>query len=790
MPVSSAETFLQLVEKSSLLSPEQIKKVRGQYKDDGDAKAVARGLVQDGKLTKWQALQLLSGRHALAIGEYILLDQTESRGTERVFLAKHSTTGRQGILKTIPRKQVTEDPDAAQQFVNQLRQQAEAEDLEILDVHRPDKDDQRCYVVLAKSRSSADAAPGEPAPAKSAPASPAKSEGDASPARGPVIRVGPDGGGKAGVETAATAVGGIAIDTGPKRRRKKKGKATRGKAAPAAATAAATTAASSEAGESATKVASPKSPVALIVAGAVGAGCLLVTGLVLTVIFFLSRGDDDTVALAETGNDAVEQAVDGDPDTDESDPDTGAADPESDPEIDPVISVPSNPEPAPESDPVIPTIDDTNPGPDNETTPADSSTPDVAIPDASPAEPERNDVTTASEPSAKPTDVPGPELTADENPADPANPGVDPDTGTETPAEAPAAPKKVPAEPPVKKKAPMPAKKPFADLAATVALPDLEATGAGEPKALGSVYIPEDELCFVKLRGGENASKGTPSISMRNADGGLAERDWEISVCETAGGAETKIAHLSVNDQHQLTFAWQPQAETQPIAAYLKNCAFSFSCAGESHVTTLREPSQGEPLTVDFAKSMTKEDWPIELCPDPKEVKIEITDVQGAKFTVEPSPVMGATNSEAWLRIEDGGNMLSLKLEASMRRNLQLEVSPYIKPSPDMQPQKFNPRMLQTYIAQATQKQTYAANMVQQFQQALKQRNIPDQQKKREIQPRLAMFEQEHTAAQAAVQSLQELDQLVKKLSENMQIKFRVFYNADSSQVELLRAGA
>ena len=93
MPVSSAETFLQVIEKSSLLSPEQLNSVRGQYKDEGDAKAVARELIKDGKLTKWQALQLLAGRHALSIGEYVLLDQMETRGSERSFLTKHSGTG-------------------------------------------------------------------------------------------------------------------------------------------------------------------------------------------------------------------------------------------------------------------------------------------------------------------------------------------------------------------------------------------------------------------------------------------------------------------------------------------------------------------------------------------------------------------------------------------------------------------------------------------------------------------------------------------------------------------------
>ena len=48
---------------------------RQQLAAEGDPKNVARKLLADGRLTKWQARQLLHGRHALMIGPYKLLDQ-------------------------------------------------------------------------------------------------------------------------------------------------------------------------------------------------------------------------------------------------------------------------------------------------------------------------------------------------------------------------------------------------------------------------------------------------------------------------------------------------------------------------------------------------------------------------------------------------------------------------------------------------------------------------------------------------------------------------------------------
>ena len=125
-----------------------------------------------------------------------------------------------------------------------------------------------------------------------------------------------------------------------------------------------------------------------------------------------------------------------------------------------------------------------------------------------------------------------------------------------------------------------------------------------------------------------------------------------------------------------------------------------------------------------------------------------------------------------------------------MRRNLQVSVEPYIKPTPDLPPQKFSSRVLKQYLTQATQAQQGLTQTIQMLRQALKAPGVSDQQKKREITPRLAMFEADLTKAETAVKALQALNELMTALSGNMRINFRVFYDADSSQVDLLRIGS
>src|SRR4051794_24575513 len=101
VPVQAAniDEFLNAIEKSSLLSADAVAKVRDSAAALTDPKALARALIKDGTLTRWQADQLLHNYHRLVIGKYKLLDQLQTSSTGRVYLAEHVQMGRRHTLK-------------------------------------------------------------------------------------------------------------------------------------------------------------------------------------------------------------------------------------------------------------------------------------------------------------------------------------------------------------------------------------------------------------------------------------------------------------------------------------------------------------------------------------------------------------------------------------------------------------------------------------------------------------------------------------------------------------------
>ena len=81
------------------------------------------------------------------------------------------------------------------------------------------------------------------------------------------------------------------------------------------------------------------------------------------------------------------------------------------------------------------------------------------------------------------------------------------------------------------------------------------------------------------------------------------------------------------------------------------------------------------------------------MCPDPEAVRFLITGMQGAKCTVEPAEPVLAKKKEkeaVSVKIEDGGGLLSLKIDFSLTNDFQLTASPYIKLSSEAsKPDKF-----------------------------------------------------------------------------------------------------
>jgi len=333
-----------------------------------------------------------------------------------------------------------------------------------------------------------------------------------------------------------------------------------------------------------------------------------------------------------------------------------------------------------------------------------------------------------------------------------------------------------------------PARPPFQDLPLVISLPSLDAAEAASLQEIGLIHIPSGELCFAKLRGGENACKGAHSFVMNNADGGLAERDWEIMLRDGEAGPETKIAHLSIDDDSQFAFQWQPEAKNQTLSAQLCNCALSLNCGGQSHLMSLREPAVDKGLILEFEKPSSKDDWKIEAPPDPDGIKLEITGVGDAKYTIQPEPVMDADRGEVWVDLEDGGGLLTLKVETAMKRTLHMSVTPHVKSLTDGKPQKLIVRQLSQLITQMVTQERQLVFKVQQGTQMAPQ--APTARDRAVIEQQVALAEQAQTEIQTALPHLQELAEFLKTATGNIELQFRVYYDADSSQIDLLRTGS
>lgn len=76
-------------------------------------KAVAKVLVEQGKLTPFQARELLAGRTRFKLGQYTVIDEIGRGGMGQVFKAEHALMGRHVAVKVLPRKKATPESEAA-----------------------------------------------------------------------------------------------------------------------------------------------------------------------------------------------------------------------------------------------------------------------------------------------------------------------------------------------------------------------------------------------------------------------------------------------------------------------------------------------------------------------------------------------------------------------------------------------------------------------------------------------------------------------------------------------------
>ena len=147
LSANDAQAFLDALETSQIVSAESLAKIRQQFAGVEDAKAVARELIKDGKITKWQAGQLLHNFTGLVVGNYKLLDQFGVGEMGRVYLAEHIQMQRKAALKVLARKH-TAQPQVLRRLLAEARRVAAIEHPNISHIQDVNQDGERYFIVL------------------------------------------------------------------------------------------------------------------------------------------------------------------------------------------------------------------------------------------------------------------------------------------------------------------------------------------------------------------------------------------------------------------------------------------------------------------------------------------------------------------------------------------------------------------------------------------------------------------------------------------------------------------
>ncbi len=120
------DEFSAAVSDSGLMAVDQLQRFRDNHPAE-DTQSLARQLVSDKKLTRYQASVLLDGRdQPLLLDRYIILDEIGSGGMGAVFKALHLQMDRVVALKILP-KAAVDSPDKVKRFHREVRAAAKLE---------------------------------------------------------------------------------------------------------------------------------------------------------------------------------------------------------------------------------------------------------------------------------------------------------------------------------------------------------------------------------------------------------------------------------------------------------------------------------------------------------------------------------------------------------------------------------------------------------------------------------------------------------------------------------------
>lgn len=151
-PPANTKEFLQLLDRSGLAEPSQIRESINRIRESGakpsTPKELAQLLIDQELITQFHAEQLLSGRHrGFMVGKYKILELIGSGGMGRVYLAEHIIMRRRVAVKILPRAK-SADPSALGRFQREARAVAALKHPNIVQAYDIDEDRDLHYMVM------------------------------------------------------------------------------------------------------------------------------------------------------------------------------------------------------------------------------------------------------------------------------------------------------------------------------------------------------------------------------------------------------------------------------------------------------------------------------------------------------------------------------------------------------------------------------------------------------------------------------------------------------------------
>ncbi|MCE9555690.1 MAG: protein kinase [Planctomycetes bacterium] len=147
MAVNTRDDFIDVLEKSALLNAARLDEARRLVQGLTEPAAMARKLVQQNLISRWQAQQLLSGRHSLFISKYRLLDLLGQDAVGPIYLAEHTQMDRRVILKTLARREGNSSA-AVEKFLSETAALATLDHRHLCHIYDVDREGDFYYLVM------------------------------------------------------------------------------------------------------------------------------------------------------------------------------------------------------------------------------------------------------------------------------------------------------------------------------------------------------------------------------------------------------------------------------------------------------------------------------------------------------------------------------------------------------------------------------------------------------------------------------------------------------------------